>query len=152
MVYGPDLQASDGTAGGVLSQEVAPLEAAVVVSSEPEEQGDAVTATHHAGSGTSSWNTWVWHNGWYKSLDRAVQAASRLPQMTTLLAAVTAAGVAGPLADKNTQWTILAPTNDAFEDLLEALGVTAGQLLPNKALLQKVGAAAAHVCWCVCSL
>lgn len=58
--------------------------------------------------------------------------------MSTLLAAVTAAGVAGPLGDKNTEWTILAPNNDAFEDLLQALGISATQLLANKDLLVKV--------------
>ena len=63
-----------------------------------------------------------------------------LPQMSTLLAAVRAADVTAPLGDKTTAWTILAPTSDAFEDLLEALGISAEQLLGNKALLQKVGA------------
>lgn len=123
-----------------------PAEAAVVPQ-EQDEQDATVRAAHHSGGSkawSSSWDNWVWYNGWYSSLGRAVQVASRLPQMTTLLAAVTAAGVAGPLSDPKTQWTILAPTNDAFEDLLEALGVTAGDLLADKPLLQKVGAAD----WC----
>jgi uncharacterized surface protein with fasciclin (FAS1) repeats len=58
--------------------------------------------------------------------------------MSTLLAAVNAAGVAGPLSDSSTAWTILAPTNDAFEDLLNAKGITAEALLANKALLVQV--------------
>ena len=120
---------------------------------EQDEQDATVRAAHHSGGSkawSSSWDNWVWYNGWYSSLGRAVQVASRLPQMTTLLAAVTAAGVAGPLSDPKTQWTILAPTNDAFEDLLEALGVTAGDLLADKPLLQKVGATAmwCGVVWC----
>jgi hypothetical protein len=59
--------------------------------------------------------------------------------MSTLLAAVNAAGVGGPLSDSSTAWTILAPTNDAFEDLLvNTLKMSAADLLADTALLVKV--------------
>jgi len=58
--------------------------------------------------------------------------------MSTLLAAVTAAGVDSPLKSTKTEWTILAPTNAAFENLLEDLGMSAADLLADKALLVKV--------------
>lgn len=71
-------------------------------------------------------------------LSCSAQVATTIPSMSILLQAVTAAGVGGPLGDASTRWTILAPTNDAFEDLLEDLNITAAQLLASKALLVQV--------------
>jgi uncharacterized surface protein with fasciclin (FAS1) repeats len=73
----------------------------------------------------------------YPSLSSAVTAAAAAPQLTTLIAAVKAAGVAGALTS-NTTWTILAPTNKAFEKRLAKLNVTADALLKNKELLIKI--------------
>lgn len=81
-----------------------------------------------------------------------LQVAQAIPQMSTLLAAVNAAGVAGPLYDSSTAWTILAPTNDAFEDLLKQLGITAAALLADKPLLVKVSASGGHHCWAAAAL
>lgn len=67
-----------------------------------------------------------------------LQVASQIPHMSTLLAAVTAAGVDSPLRSTKTAWTILAPTNEAFENLLEDLKMSAADLLADKALLVKV--------------
>lgn len=61
-----------------------------------------------------------------------------MPQMSILLQAVTVAGLANSLGNSKTEWTILAPTNDAFVDLLEALNMTAEELLKNKDTLTKV--------------
>nr|BBN91622.1 astaxanthin-binding orange protein of fasciclin family [Scenedesmus sp. Oki-4N] len=67
----------------------------------------------------------------FPSLVDAVAAAnaSAPQQMSILLAAVQAAGVAGSLGP-NTTWTILAPTNNAFVSRLnESLGITPQELL-----------------------
>ncbi|WIA32299.1 hypothetical protein OEZ86_003144 [Tetradesmus obliquus] len=63
-------------------------------------------------------------------------ALKSTPQLSTLLAAVTAAGISIPDSNK---WTILAPTNEAFEARLKKdLNTTAAALLSNKELLTKV--------------
>jgi uncharacterized surface protein with fasciclin (FAS1) repeats len=58
--------------------------------------------------------------------------------MSILLEAVTKAGVGDPLGNARTEWTILAPTNDAFVDLLEKLNMTKAQLLADTPTLTKV--------------
>jgi uncharacterized surface protein with fasciclin (FAS1) repeats len=73
----------------------------------------------------------------YPSLSSALTAAATAPQLTTLLAAIKAAGVASALTP-NTTWTILAPTNKAFQTRLAKLNVTADALLKNKDLLVKI--------------
>ncbi len=54
-----------------------------------------------------------------------VDLAVATPELSTLVEAVTAAGLVDVLADPNAQWTVFAPTNDAFaalpEGALEAL-------------------------------
>ncbi|MBI1259307.1 MAG: DUF4397 domain-containing protein [Chloroflexi bacterium] len=57
-------------------------------------------------------------------------------RFTTLLAAIDAAGVADSL--NGGPFTLLAPTNDAFDALLTQTGMTADQLLADKATLTKV--------------
>jgi len=66
----------------------------------------------------------------------AVEAAASLPQFSTLVAAVQAAGLAETLSGG--EFTIFAPTNGAFETLLSDLGVTADQLLADTDLLTTV--------------
>lgn len=93
----------------------------------PATTAEAATATHSKQSWSKSWSkNWstkrsvtitqfwqnnVWYSAWLSSLKRAVEVATIVPSMSTLLAAVTVAGVAGPLSDHKTEWTILAPTN-----------------------------------------
>jgi transforming growth factor-beta-induced protein len=56
---------------------------------------------------------------------------------TTLLAAVTAAGLGEALAGEG-PFTVLAPTNDAFEAAFAALGITAEDALANTDLLTSI--------------
>lgn len=58
--------------------------------------------------------------------------------LTTLVAAIDAAGFKSVLNDPNFKGTVFAPTNEAFGLLLEDLGVSAEDLLANTELLQKV--------------
>jgi transforming growth factor-beta-induced protein len=58
-------------------------------------------------------------------------------RFTTLLAAVEAAGLTGTLSSQG-DFTVLAPTNDAFAAALEYLGTDAATLLGNTELLTQV--------------
>jgi transforming growth factor-beta-induced protein len=62
------------------------------------------------------------------------------PEFTVLLAAVSAADPAflEALSNPESVYTVFAPTDAAFTALLEALGVTAEELLGNTALLNEV--------------
>jgi transforming growth factor-beta-induced protein len=62
----------------------------------------------------------------------------RLPETSTLEAAIVAADLKKTLQDQKAKFTVLAPTNAAFEQLLKDLNVTAAQLLANKPLLTQV--------------
>jgi uncharacterized surface protein with fasciclin (FAS1) repeats len=66
-----------------------------------------------------------------------VQTAQSLSQFSILVEAVVAADLATVLSG-TTQFTVFAPTNDAFVALLTELGVTKAALLADKALLTKV--------------
>ncbi len=55
-----------------------------------------------------------------------------------LLAAVEAAGLVDALADPEATLTVFAPTNDAFEAALEALGITAEELLADTETLTAI--------------
>lgn len=56
------------------------------------------------------------------------------PQLSTLNAAVSAAGLDEALADAQASLTVFAPTNAAFEAALAATGLTAEELLASEAL------------------
>ncbi|GMH41050.1 hypothetical protein BSKO_08960 [Bryopsis sp. KO-2023] len=58
--------------------------------------------------------------------------------LTTLLAAVTAAGLADTVNNPEAGLTIFAPTNEAFAKALKALDMTAEQLLADKDLLTTI--------------
>ncbi len=58
-----------------------------------------------------------------------VDAALASSNLTTLVAALQTADLVGTLDDPSASYTVFAPTNQAFEDLLTALGVTADELL-----------------------
>jgi transforming growth factor-beta-induced protein len=82
-------------------------------------------------------------NGVMHVMDKAVFQPSIfayvrfLPFLSTLEAAVRAAELVEPLRG-NGPLTVFAPTNEAFDDLLKELNVTAEQLLANKPLLTQV--------------
>ncbi len=56
------------------------------------------------------------------------------PDHTILLAAVQTAGLVDALADPDAELTLFAPTDDAFAAALEALGITAEELLASEDL------------------
>ncbi len=67
------------------------------------------------------------------------EIASSDPQFSTLVAALGAADLVGPFDScDDAKTTVFAPTNDAFAAALNALGMTAEQLLAQKQLLTSV--------------
>ncbi|MCA1807383.1 MAG: fasciclin domain-containing protein [Actinobacteria bacterium] len=62
-----------------------------------------------------------------------VQVASSDPQFSTLVAAVEAAGLVETLSGEG-PFTVFAPTDQAFADALEALDITAEELLASENL------------------
>jgi uncharacterized surface protein with fasciclin (FAS1) repeats len=66
-----------------------------------------------------------------------VQVAQSNADFSILVEAVVAAGLADTLAN-TPNLTVFAPTNQAFANLLNELGVTKQQLLSDKALLNQV--------------
>jgi transforming growth factor-beta-induced protein len=83
-------------------------------------------------------------NGVVHAIDRVilpttrnlVQTALSQPQFSTLVEAVTAAGLVDTLSSGT--FTVFAPTNDAFAALLHELHLTLPQLLADRALLTRV--------------
>jgi uncharacterized surface protein with fasciclin (FAS1) repeats len=67
-----------------------------------------------------------------------VQLAQSNPDFSILVEAVVAAGLADVLSDPNAHYTVFAPNNAAFANLLKETGMTKAQLLANKPMLQKV--------------
>ncbi|WP_201588060.1 fasciclin domain-containing protein [Psychrobacter jeotgali] len=65
------------------------------------------------------------------------EMAASNPDLSTLVAALQAAGLDQTLATDG-QFTVFAPNNAAFEDLLATLGVTQEELLADKDLLTSV--------------
>lgn len=71
--------------------------------------------------------------------DIVVESAnSDMPEFTTLLAAVDAAGLVQTLSDPEASFTVFAPTDAAFAAALDALGLTAEELLADTDLLTSV--------------
>lgn len=60
------------------------------------------------------------------------------PDFETLVAAVQAAGLQDALADPDATLTVFAPTNDAFAAALDALGLTAEELLADTETLTTI--------------
>lgn len=58
--------------------------------------------------------------------------------LSTLVAAADAAGLVETLADPNADLTIFAPTNNAFAETLDALGITAEDLLADTDTLTQI--------------
>lgn len=67
-----------------------------------------------------------------------VQVAQSNAEFSLLVEAVQAAGLAGMLSEPNANYTIFAPTNDAFMQLLNETGMSKAQLFSNKPLLTKI--------------
>lgn len=67
-----------------------------------------------------------------------VQVAQSSPEFSLLVEAVQAAGLAGALSNPNANYTIFAPTNDAFMQVLNETGMSKAQLFADKQLLTKI--------------
>ena len=70
--------------------------------------------------------------------DTVVDVAAGIDDFSTLVAAVTAAGLGDALSDPEATLTVFAPTNAAFEAALEALGLTAEELLADTETLTAI--------------
>ena len=67
-----------------------------------------------------------------------VQIAQSNADFSLLVEAVQAAGIAGALSDPNANFTIFAPTNAAFAQVLQETNLSKEQLFANKLLLTKI--------------
>lgn len=67
-----------------------------------------------------------------------VDVAAGNEDFSTLVAAVEAAGLTDALADPDATLTVFAPTNEAFDAALEALGLTADELLADTETLTSI--------------
>jgi transforming growth factor-beta-induced protein len=63
-----------------------------------------------------------------------VDVASENADFSILVEAVTKAGLANALSNKNASLTVFAPTNGAFASLLDELGATSLEDIPNDVL------------------
>jgi uncharacterized surface protein with fasciclin (FAS1) repeats len=70
--------------------------------------------------------------------DSIADIAASNEDFSTLLAAVQAAGLTDALADPEATLTVFAPTNEAFEAALAALGITAEELLADTDTLTSI--------------
>jgi LPXTG-motif cell wall-anchored protein len=71
--------------------------------------------------------------------DTIVEIASGNADFTTLVAALSAADLVGPFDEcTDDPTTVFAPTNDAIADALDALGITAAELLADTELLTSI--------------
>ena len=66
------------------------------------------------------------------------EIAAKNKDLTILNAALKATGLDKTLMSSNDKFTVFAPTDEAFDDLLEDLGVTSEELLADKELLTMV--------------
>ena len=66
------------------------------------------------------------------------EVATEAGSFTTLLAAVEAAGLTDAITAEGSQFTVFAPTDDAFAAALEALGLTAEELLADTETLTTI--------------
>ncbi len=67
-----------------------------------------------------------------------VQIAQSNTDFSLLVEAVQAAGIAGALSNPNASFTIFAPTNAAFAQVLQETNLSKEQLFANKPLLTKI--------------
>lgn len=67
-----------------------------------------------------------------------VQVAQSNADFSLLVEAVVAADLAGALSNPNANYTIFAPTNAAFAQVLQETGMSKAQLFANKPLLTKI--------------
>lgn len=67
-----------------------------------------------------------------------VQVAQSNPDFSILVEAVQAAGLGGVLSNPKANYTIFAPTNDAFAQALQETGLSKADLFANKPLLAKI--------------
>ena len=94
--------------------------------------------THPATPAPSAQETAVTDPSMQKSTMNVVQLAQSSPDFSILVEAISQAGLVQALSNPDANFTVFAPTNAAFDSLLQETGMTKEQLLANKPLLQKV--------------
>lgn len=119
-----------GTVGTVAATGAVATTAAAVATTDERGAKPATTATAlalpatAAGSATPQFAT--------------IAAAAEGAKLSTLVAAIKAAGLVDPVSNADTTWTVFAPTDEAFAAALTKLGLTAEKLLADKDTLTKV--------------
>lgn len=78
------------------------------------------------------------HNSQSMAIMNVVQIAQSNADFSLLVEAVQAAGLAGALSNPNAHFTVFAPTNAAFMQVLQETGMSKAQLFANKPLLTKI--------------
>lgn len=78
------------------------------------------------------------HNSQSMATMNVVQIAQSNADFSLLVEAVQAAGLAGALSNPNAHFTVFAPTNAAFMQVLQETGMSKAQLFANKPLLTKI--------------
>lgn len=78
------------------------------------------------------------HNSQSIATMNVVQIAQSNADFSLLVEAVQAAGLAGALSNPNAHFTVFAPTNAAFMQVLQETGMSKAQLFANKPLLTKI--------------
>ena len=107
---------------GTLALSIAPISACNNMT--PSSSEDVSTQTPTSSQAVSDMNV--------------VQIAQSNADFSLLVEAVEAAGFAAPLSNPNANFTIFAPTNEAFAQVLQETGMTKDQLFANKPLLTKI--------------
>ncbi len=106
-----------------------PVEAETATTTEPVAETEPMVEPEVAAEPVATTDTAATQN--------IAEVAAGNPDLSTLVAALQAAGLDQTLTADG-QYTVFAPTNEAFAAALEKLGVTQEQLLADKDMLTKV--------------
>lgn len=106
-----------------------PVEAETATTTEPMAETEPMVEPEVAAEPAATADTTATQN--------IAEVAAGNPDLSTLVAALQAAGLDQTLAADG-QYTVFAPTNEAFTAALEKLGITQEELLADKDMLTKV--------------
>jgi transforming growth factor-beta-induced protein len=126
-VVSADLEAQNGIVH-VINAVLLPPDVAEALGVDMDESMEETTTTTTAESTTTT----------VAAGDSIADIVAGDENFSILLAAVEAAGLTEALADPNATLTVFAPTNEAFEKALEALGITAEELLGDPETLTAI--------------
>lgn len=105
----------------------------VVAACSSDDSGDTTTTAAEATTTTEATTEPTEAMG-----DTIVDVAAANEDFSTLVAAVQAADLVDALSDPDATLTVFAPTNEAFEEALAALGLTAEELLADTETLTAI--------------